>query len=82
MKYPTPQKLSERKALEHMRRGSRLVCIHGNSRLFRWFVVPGGSVTDEIAAKVKRHPSVVGDKDGLFPDHDQTWRMQTFVGAK
>ena len=39
------------------------------------------SVTDLVAAKILEHPSVIGCKDGLFPQLDQTWRMLSFVEA-
>ena len=73
--------LSEHQALKYMRSGSRLLCTHGSPHRYRWFVLPGGALTDEAAANIKRHPSVVGQKDGLFPGHDQTWQMQTFIGG-
>jgi hypothetical protein len=41
-----------------------------------WFVIPGGQVTDVVAAQIKENPAAVGQRDGLFPHHDQTWRMQ------
>jgi hypothetical protein len=71
--------LSERQALELMRQGARLVCMHGRPHQYRWFVLPGGAITDETAANIVRHASVIGQKDGLFPGHHQTWRMQSFV---
>jgi hypothetical protein len=64
-------------ALSCMRTGSRLVCMHGGRH--RWFVLPGGAVSDQVAAEIREHPSVVGGNDGLFPQHDQTWRMRTFA---
>jgi hypothetical protein len=39
--------------------------------------VPGGYVEPEVAEKIKKHQGVVAGTDGLFPGHDQTWRMQT-----
>jgi hypothetical protein len=75
-----PKPLSAKRAMERMRTGSRLVHMHdGKARGRHWFVVPGGTVTDEVANVIKNHPSVIGGKDGLFPDHDQTWRMKTFA---
>jgi hypothetical protein len=44
-----------------------------------WFVVPGGAVSEQTSIEIRNHPSVVGGKDGLFPDHDQTWRMKSFT---
>jgi hypothetical protein len=43
------------------------------------FIVPGGEVSDEVAAKIKASGNVVASKDGMFPGLDQTWRMQRFA---
>ena len=74
-----PGPLSEARAMDLMHSGSRLVHMHGKPYGHHWFVVPGGPITDVVADGIKNHPSVIGQKDGLFPGHDQTWRMQTFV---
>lgn len=42
---------------------------------FAHYVVPGGSVTPDTAAKIKARGDVVAGQDGLFPGHDQTWRV-------
>ena len=47
-----------------------------------WFIIPGGQVTDVVADRIKQHPTVVGQKDGLFPHHDQTWRMQKCLNPR
>ena len=70
-----PLALTHEEALDLMRTGSRLVKIFGRGGAM-WFVIPGGQVTDVIADRIKQHPAVVGQKDGLFPQHDQTWRMR------
>ena len=73
------RELSLKRAMERMRTGSRLVHMHGSKPNGRcWFVVPGGSVSEETSTAIRKHPSVIGGKDGLFPDHDQTWRMGAF----
>jgi hypothetical protein len=61
-----------------MRTGSTLVHMHGRG-WYRWFVVPGGAIEDYVADEIKRHPAVIGQADGLFPQHDQTWRMRSFA---
>jgi hypothetical protein len=71
--------LSTNEALQRMQTGSRLVHMHSRPGEPHWFVVPGGAVTDAVAGGIKNHPSVIGQKDGLFPGQDQTWRMQSFV---
>jgi hypothetical protein len=68
--------LTSKQALDRMRTGSRLVHMHETKH---WFVVPGGAVAEEAATAIRNDPRVIGQKDGLFPDHNQTWRMQTFV---
>ena len=72
--------LRETKAMDRMRTGSRLVHMHARGGR-NWFVVPGGAVTDEVATKIRSHPSVVASEDGLFPGLSQTWRMRSFVGS-
>jgi hypothetical protein len=67
-------------AFSRMRTGSMLVHQHDKCRKRTWYVIPGGPVTDEVADLIKNHPSVVGQKDGLFPGLDQTFRMRSFVG--
>lgn len=39
------------------------------------YVVPGGYVTPEVAQKIKDHPQVLAGHDGLWPGHEQTWRL-------
>ena len=68
------------RALDRMRTGSRLVHMHTHGGR-TWFVIPGGAVTDEVATKIRSHPSVVASEDGLFPGLSQTWRMRSFVGS-
>ena len=79
-KQTRPQTLSTKRALDLMRTGSRLVHMHGTNQ--RWFVEPGGAVTDAVAGEIRNHPSVIAQKDGLFPHHDQTWRMATFAQSE
>jgi hypothetical protein len=42
---------------------------------FAYYLVPGGRVSTEIADKIKARPDVSAGSDGLFPGHDQTWRI-------
>jgi hypothetical protein len=53
--------------------------MHGIRNGPTWFVIPGGAVTDGVADKLRERPDVVGGQDGLFPGHDQTWRMAEFI---
>ena len=75
------QELPLKRAMERMRTGSRLVHMHGRPNGHHWFVVPGGAVNEQTSTAIRKHPSVIGGKDGLFPDHDQTWRLETFAQA-
>jgi hypothetical protein len=77
-KYQRKLRLSE--AHQRMRTGSTLVHMHSKGG-YQWSVVPGGVIDDYVAEEIKRHPAVVGQRDGLFPQHDQTWRMRSFVHA-
>ena len=68
-------RLTYERAIEAMRRPStRLVRMHGGSA-GGFYVVPSGPVENAVAAKIMEHPFVRGSADGLFPGHDQTWRM-------
>jgi hypothetical protein len=71
--------LSAERAMERMRTGSRLVHMHGKPNGHHWFVVPGRAISEQTSIAIRNHPSVIGGKDGLFPNHDQTWRMQSFA---
>jgi hypothetical protein len=68
--------LTAEKALARMRTGSVLVHMHTNNKTQRWFVIPGGAVNEAVAETIRTHPLVSGSRDGLFPQHDQTWRMR------
>jgi hypothetical protein len=66
--------IPQRRAVELIRdRRRRLMRL--NTRYGpKWFLVPGGEVSDETAAKIRDMPQVVPSKDRLFPGLDQTWR--------
>jgi hypothetical protein len=69
---------SLQKALELMRRpGTRLVKMFTNASPegYAHYIVPGGIVSADTAAKIKAHPLVMASKDGLWPGQDQTWRL-------
>ena len=78
----TSPSLKIEQALQLMRKGACLAHMHSKpSDPYHWFVIPGGPVTVLVATKILEHPSVIGSKDGLFPQLDQTWRMLSFVEA-
>lgn len=74
-----PQKeIGFKKAIDIMRKpGTRLIRMRQDAALdgFAHYVVPGGYVSADTAQKIKDHPQVFAGKDGLFPGHDQTWRL-------
>jgi hypothetical protein len=76
-----PQKeIGFRKAMDQMNKpGTRLVRMitEASPDGRAHYVVPGGLVSSAVAEKIKARPNVVGGADGLFPGHDQTWRIGT-----
>jgi|GEM_PF-4697839 len=74
-----PQKsIGFKKAIDRMRMpGPRLIRMRaeGAKEGFAHYVVPGGYVEADVAQKIKDHPQVRASHDGLFPGHDQTWRL-------
>ena len=63
------------RALNWLRRPeARLIKQHGGRT--EHFVVPGGYVDAKTAQKLKDHPQVIGSPDGLWPGHEQTWRIK------
>jgi hypothetical protein len=72
---PFLRTLPERIAFDRMRDGGGLVQMLVKTSEKQWFVVPRGPVTDSTAATIREWPDVKGQHDGLFPYHDQTWRM-------
>ena len=69
--------VDRRQAIDLMHRsGTRLVKMRG-SRGFDFYVIPGGLVATETAQAIIAMPNVIAGKDGLFPGHDQTWRIES-----
>jgi hypothetical protein len=66
--------LSTKRALQAMSRGARLMLMH-TRRGLQHFVVPGGSVSADVAKSIIGRPDVVPGDDALFPGHPQTYRM-------
>jgi hypothetical protein len=67
--------ISEAFALELMREGKLLMRMHTVNGL-RWFVVPGGQVADSVAKRILARPDVQPHDGGLFPGHDQTFKLR------
>ena len=66
--------LSEAFALDLMREGRLLTRMHTVNGL-RWFVVPGGKVTDKVAEHILARPDVQPYDSGLFGGCEQTFRL-------
>lgn len=54
--------------------GARMMVMHTIQGDFH-YVIPGGRVSDEDAAKIKTRANVETFDDGLFPGHTQSWRI-------
>jgi hypothetical protein len=67
--------LSETFALELMREGKLLMKMHTPSGM-RWFVVPGGQITDAVATRILARPDVQPHDSGLFPGCEQTFQLR------
>jgi hypothetical protein len=66
--------ISEAFALDLMREGRLLTRMHTVNGL-RWFVVPGGKVTDKVAERILARPDVQPHDSGLFPGCEQTFQL-------
>jgi hypothetical protein len=66
--------LSEAFALDLMREGKLLMRMHTVNGL-RWFVIPGGKVTDSVAQRILARPDVQPSDPGLFPGCEQTFQL-------
>jgi hypothetical protein len=61
-------------AADLMRAGSALRQMHTRHGI-KFFLIPGGEVSDKVAAELIERPDVQPDADGLFPDTAQTFRL-------
>jgi hypothetical protein len=69
-------KITAREAVEFMRDGQRcLTQLHTHYGM-KWFLVPGGPVTEKIAKALLEHPHIQPNNDGLFPGISQTFRFK------
>jgi hypothetical protein len=41
----------------------------------KWFIVPGGEVSEKVASELLNRPDVQPNNDGLFPGLSQTFRL-------
>jgi hypothetical protein len=69
------QTLSETFALELMREGKLLMKMHTVNGM-RWFVVPGGQISDKTAERILARRDVQPHDSGLFPGCEQTFRLR------
>jgi hypothetical protein len=74
--------INETFAIEHLREGSLLMQMHYSGDRTRWYVVPtargqgGGQIADNVAQRILKRPDVQPFDSGLFPGHEQTYRMR------
>jgi hypothetical protein len=66
--------LSEAFALDLMREGKLLMRMHTINGM-RWFIVPGGKLSDSVAKRILARPDVQPHDNGLFPGCEQTFRL-------
>lgn len=55
-----------------MRAGARLMRMHTVNGM-KWYLVPGGEVSEEIANNLIKEPDIKPGNDGMFPGISQTW---------
>jgi hypothetical protein len=73
--------LSETFALGLMREGKPLMKMHTVNGM-RWFIVPGGQVTDAVASRLLARPDVQPRDSGLFPGCERTFQLHGDWRAK
>jgi hypothetical protein len=67
--------ISEKRAIELIRdKGRRLAQMHTRHGV-KWFLIPGGEVSEQTATHIREMPQVVASGDALFPGLSQTWRF-------
>lgn len=69
------ERLTTSRAADMMRSGGTLVQMHAKDGM-RWYIVPGGPVTERIANELLERPDVQPSNDGLFPGISQTFRLR------
>ncbi len=65
-----------RKAVDLMHEGSILMQMSKSGDAKAWYLVPGGEISDAIAAALIAMPNVTEGNDGLFPGMSQTWKIR------
>jgi hypothetical protein len=70
------RRLTLNSAMDLMRRpDERMVQTNTRAQAEHWIVPSGVYVDPVLAAAIKAHPQVRAGKDGMWPGHDQTWRV-------
>ena len=62
-------------AADLMRAGGTLQQMHSKTGP-RWYIVPGGEISENIASALLARPDVQPANDGLFPGISQTFRLR------
>jgi hypothetical protein len=68
-------KFEERDVVDFMGEGRHLAYMHTNSGK-KFFLVPGGPIKDDVAAKVIARKDIYPACDGLFPGITQTYVLR------
>jgi hypothetical protein len=61
-------------AIQMQKPGTRLCQMYAHGER-RWYVIPGGAVSESTATKIIEQPNVIGQQDALFPGLHQTWTI-------
>ena len=67
--------ISEAYALKLLREGKLLMRMHTVNGM-RYFIVPGGMIADNVARRIIARKDIQPHDSGLFPNCEQTFRMQ------
>jgi hypothetical protein len=62
-------------AADLMRAGGTLTQMHSKKGP-RWYIIPGGEITERTANELLARPDVQPSSDGLFPGISQTFRLR------
>jgi hypothetical protein len=71
----TPPKINALRAADLMRAGSTMMQMRATDGL-RWYITPGGEITEHVANQLLSRPDVQPSNDGLFPGISQTFKLR------
>jgi hypothetical protein len=70
-------KITKDDAFELMRDGRRHLAQMHTRHGVKWFVIPGGEVSDDVAQSLLARPDIQPSEDGLFPGISQTFQFRS-----